>query len=329
MSNKLDNVYAVLLAGGRGRRFWPLSQEDRPKQFLKIFGKDSLLVQTLKRIKNIVPLSHVFIVTNKNQSALLKKQLKNFKFSDKNILFEPKAKNTAPAIGLAALEIKRRNPKAVMIVLPCDHLITDVKNFYKDIIKSVRLARQERLAIFGIRPTRIETGYGYIKSRNYAKIDKFIEKPNEALARKLIKAKNCFWNSGIFVWKADRILKEIKLYKPSLFKLLVQKKWNKIKPVPIDVAVLEKSQNAVMIPAHFTWQDLGSWRTWSELMKKNKRGNYLNGDCKDSGSKNITVFSEDRKVITVGLKDLIIINAKSGLLISHKDKTQDLKKLIG
>jgi len=340
MNRKLfsEDVFVVLLAGGRGVRFWPLSQENRPKQFLKIFGKDPLIVSTLKRIKKAFPLKQIYIVTNKEQSTLLNKQLSRFRFPKKNILLEPEGKNTAPAIGWAAIEIRKQNPDGVMVVMPCDHLIGNVRYFYKDLIKAARTAKADKLVIFGIRPTRVEIGYGYIKSQNYAKINKFIEKPNEKIGRKLIKTRSCFWNSGIFIWKTDRILKEIRLHSPSLFKNLsrirnkksLKNIWRRIKPVSIDIAVLEKSHNVFMHPANFSWDDLGSWRTWSELMKKDKSGNYFAGNCKDLGSKNTTILNDDKKqVMTLGLKDLIVVNTKDGLLVCHKDKTQDVKKLIG
>jgi mannose-1-phosphate guanylyltransferase/mannose-6-phosphate isomerase len=329
MIKKLEGVCAVVLAGGRGVRFWPLSRENRPKQFLKIFDKDSLLASTIKRIKNLVTPNQIYVITNRNQSPLVRKELKRFRIPSENILIEQKGKNTAPAIGWAAMEIKKRLPEAIMVVLPCDHLVKNVEYFYKDLIRSIRAAGEDRLVVFGVKPTRAETGYGYIKSNKDYSVEKFIEKPNKKLAARLIKTKRTYWNSGMFVWKADKILKEIKLHNPDLFKTLAKKKWTEIKPVSIDVAVLEKSRDVVMVPAHFVWNDLGGWRTWSELMKKDKFGNYFSGNCKDLDSRNITVLSEDKKVVTLGLKDLIIINARDGLLVCHKDKTEDIKKLIG
>ena len=331
MSKQLfsKDVFIVLLAGGRGVRFWPLSQEHHPKQFLKIFGNDSLLVSTFKRIKDIVSRNNIYILTNKSQSSLLKRQLKGLKFPNKNILLEPSVKNTAPAIGLAALEIKKRSPNAVMVVLPCDHLIMDTKHFYRDLIKAVREAKKEKIVIFGIKPDSSETGYGYIKSGRGLKIDKFIEKPNTKLAAQYIKSKKYFWNSGIFICKADKLLNEIKLYKPALFRALLQRRWNKIQPVSVDVAILERSKSVSMISAHFKWNDLGNWKVWSKLMKKNKSGNFFKGDCKDLGSKNISVLNEGQRVLTLGLKDLIIVNTKNGILVSHKDKTQSIKRLVG
>lgn len=332
---------ALILAGGKGVRFWPLSQENKPKQFLKIMWNDSLLVATIKRIRKIIPQNKIYIIANNKQKSILNKEIKKLNFPKGNILFEPEAKNTAPAIGWAAREILRRNANAIMMVFPCDHYIANLSNFYKDVENAVYIAKQGRLVVFGIRPTRAETGYGYIKIKNpclnYYDIDKFIEKPSLDKATVFLKDRSYFWNSGIFVWKAQEILKEIQLYEPDLFVRLNKIKdrknsknlWHNIKPISIDNAVLEKSKKIVMIAARFIWSDLGSWYTYSEFLKKDKHGNHFRGDCKDSGSRNIAVINFNQPIRTLGLKDLVIVNTKDGLFISHKCKTGDIKRLIG
>ncbi len=288
MKNKTENnLYAVILAGGVGSRFWPLSRQLAPKQFLKVVSDKTLLEQTILRINQLIPSKNICIITNQHYIFEIKKGLGQFEIPDKNIFLEPNGKNTAPAIALAARYIFLRNPNSKMIVLPADHIISKNELFINAIKEASVLSDGGYLVTLGIVPQKAMTGYGYIKtlkkispaSKGYL-VDKFIEKPSIEKVRKFIKQKNYFWNSGIFVWNTSVILNEIKKYLPSLFNKInsvysdedINKIWRKIVPISIDYAVLEKSKVIAMIPAKFDWSDIGSWQALKDILRENKAG---------------------------------------------------------
>ena len=219
MNSKL-NLHAVILAGGSGTRFWPASRQSRPKQFLNLIGKGSLLQQTIKRILPKVPAPNIWIVANHAHQKEIKRQVAGLGLRRSQILWEPKGKNTAPAIGWAASRIHALNPQAIMAVLPSDHLIQNAPRFLGALEKAVRLARQDHLVTFGIVPTRPETGYGYLKIKkvgNILRVEKFVEKPDSAKAKRFVGGKNYLWNSGMFVWKTETILVAFKRHLPTIY----------------------------------------------------------------------------------------------------------------
>jgi len=335
----MKNTYAVILAGGVGSRFWPLSRELEPKQFLSFNGMKSLLEQTVSRVLLFVPAKNVFIIGSANHKFDLEKQTAPYAIPAANIILEPSGKNTAPAIGLAARLIQSQDPGAVMLVLPADHYISNTKKLMSLFKEGVKLAREDYLVTIGITPSCAHTGYGYIKikkgegqrakGKESYKVDKFTEKPDKKNAEKYCKAGNYYWNSGMFIWKASAISGEIKKYLPDLSQKLDLKNWDSIKPVSIDYGVLEKSRRAVVIPAsNLGWSDLGSWSAYSAICGKDKNGNIMQADCIDIDSEDISVFGKSRLIATIGLKDVVLVDTDDALLVCHKNRTEEVKKIV-
>ncbi|MDD5585032.1 MAG: mannose-1-phosphate guanylyltransferase/mannose-6-phosphate isomerase [Candidatus Omnitrophica bacterium] len=345
----MNTTYAVILAGGVGSRFWPLSREAEPKQFLQFMGDRSLLQETIARVASFVPPENIYIISNEQYKFQIQHQVANFKVPAGNLILEPQGKNTAPAVGLAAGYIYKRDPDAVMVVLPADHHIGKPQKLAAIFKGAVETARADKLVTIGIVPTSAHTGYGYIKiksqrlkvSRSQAKacpVEKFVEKPDKKKAERFFKDKKYFWNAGMFVWKAQVILDEIKAYLPELYRtlaLLSQSRefdarvWAKIHPISIDYGVLEKSKRVVVIPAKdLDWSDLGSWSSYCKVCARDKKGNVLKGDSVDVDSRDIAVFGKGRLVATIGLKDVIVVDTDDALLVCHKDRTEDVKRIV-
>lgn len=333
--------YAVILAGGVGSRFWPFSRELEPKQFMKIIGESSLLQAAIQRLKGIIQPRRIYIVTNNIYFYEVKAQVAKFRIPDKNIILEPEGKNTAPAIGLCAKLIGRFDKDALLLVLPSDHYIKNVKNFRNTLNKTIYAARNNLLVTIGIKPNAPSTGYGYIKAgkkkKGYICVEKFLEKPDLAKAEKYLKDKNFYWNSGMFAWKAGVFLEETKKYLPRLYASLRQinsvndipKVWPAIKPISVDYGIMEHSKRIALIAADFYWTDLGSWDALSEVFLKDKKGNIFNGDTLDLDSRGVCVFSRGNRLIsTVGIKNMVIADTPDALLVCDRNKTQDVKRLV-
>ena len=334
-------TYAVILAGGVGSRFWPFSREHEPKQFMKILGENSLLQSTVERIKGVVPFNNVYIVTNNIYFYEVKAQVAKYGIPDKNIILEPQGKNTAPAVGLCAKLISRIDKDAMLIVLPSDHYIKNLKNFKGTLKKAIACAKNNLLVTIGIKPTLPSTGYGYIKvdgrKNRYQTVEKFLEKPELEDAKRYFKNKNYFWNSGMFIWKASVLLEEIKKYLPGLYSNLelidsagdISKVWPVIESISIDYGIMEESKRIALIPADFYWTDLGSWDALAEIFPKDKQGNIVSADSFNLNSKGVCIFSKGSRLIsTIGLKDIIIADTPDALLVCGRNKTQDVKKLV-
>ncbi len=341
---KDKNLYAVILAGGAGTRFWPLSRRSQPKQFLNIHGEKSLFQQTLLRLRPKIDGTNIIIVTNKAYTDKIRQQIKGFKIPPGNILPEPEGKNTAPAVCWAASVIHQRNPKAVMAVLPSDHLITQPREYLSTLQKAVDLAQTQHLVVFGITPSRPETGYGYFKThsilegkRSVLKVIKFIEKPSFDRAMKFLQEGNYYWNSGMFVWKTEVILSELKRYQPAIYELLsvknlakIKNVWKKLPSISIDCAILEKSHRVAAVAAkNIGWSDVGSWQSLAEVSERDERKNIFKGDVLDIGSQNTFVWSSARLVATVGLQDMVIVDTPDALLVCRMDQCQKVKEIVG
>jgi len=337
--------YAVILAGGVGSRFWPFSRELEPKQFMQLIGKESLLQSTVKRLKGLVVPKNTFIITNNIYFYELLEQIKGSGIPAENIILEPQGKNTAPAIGACARLISLKDKDAVLVVLPSDHYIKNLGGFKKVIRKAIAAAKKDLLVTIGIKPDKPSTGYGYIKvnpkyqiqNPKVYSVDKFLEKPKLNKARRYFKAKNYYWNSGIFIWKAEVFLEEMHKYLPCLSGQLsslgskedIQKVWPEIKPVSVDYGIMERSKKIALIPADFCWTDLGSWEALSEIFPKDRKGNVLQGDTYNLDSRGVCVFSKGERLIsTIGVKDLVIADTADALLVCDRAKTQDVKKLV-
>jgi len=337
--------YAIILSGGIGSRLWPLSSRKEPKQFLNICSAKSTLEETLRRIGGLIKNEHIYIATNRLHVKKIKGCTKKSGIPKENFLFEPKGKNTLAPIGVLSHRISLLDSDAVVVVLPCDHLIRQRNKFLRLLAKAINVAGDGFIVTLGIRPTRPETDYGYIKVKSKIKhqkskiykVKKFIEKPRLSKAKRLIKDKGVFWNSGMFVFKASAILEEIKKYVPDAYNIIKQirnkqdlkRLWHRFPSISLDYGVMEKTKKAALLPADFGWVDLGSWRAVAEIMKKDKNGNIFKGKCIDIGTKDSFVWSDKGLVATLGLNNIIIVDTKDSLLVCSKDKAGDVKKLIG
>jgi mannose-1-phosphate guanylyltransferase/mannose-6-phosphate isomerase len=347
-------MYAIIMAGGSGTRFWPLSREKMPKQLLKIGGEDTLICQTVGRVLPLVPIENIFIVTNQSLADMIGHQLASrFDRSwDGNFILEPMAKNTAPALGLAALHLERVDPESVMVVLAADHSIRLADEFLNLLKKAEEAAKQGYLVTFGIKPNRPETGYGYIKagdpfndgdSLGVSKVAAFVEKPNIETAREYVRQGNYYWNSGIFVWKTRTFLHEMEKHAPILFQGLLEIKksigapaeaevidqvFKRYEPISVDYAVMEKTDKAAVISADIGWSDVGSWTALDEVSDKDASGNVIAGNVIDIGSRDSIIYAEKRLVATIGLKDAVVVDTPDATLVCSKDRAQDVKKIV-
>ncbi|MEO8325701.1 MAG: mannose-1-phosphate guanylyltransferase/mannose-6-phosphate isomerase [Nitrospirota bacterium] len=349
------HVYGVILAGGSGTRFWPLSRERFPKQLLRILGEGTLLQQTFERLLQKIPANRMAIVTNAFQAESIKLQLNQWKDDIAgNVILEPEGRNTAPAIALAALQLIHQDPEAVMVVVPADHVVKASKKFMRAVQFASELAMEGHLVTFGIQPTRPETGYGYIQPLKRRKVgtkgefvgysvSRFVEKPNFTTAKRYCQSGNYFWNSGIFVWKASQILSEIAIHQPALSKLLtgikrrmgseefasyLRKVYAKVESLSIDNAVMEHSSRSVVVPIDFGWSDVGSWSSLEEVVPLDKDGNVRNGNIIDLGSRNSVLFADRRVVATIGLNNMVVVDTPDATLVCPKERAQDVKAIV-
>lgn len=354
----IQNCYSVIIAGGKGTRFWPLSRSRRPKQLLKILSPKSLIVETAERTFSLGGRSQTLIVTVAEQLRALRRELPAL--PAKNFLAEPQGKNTAPCIGLAALEVVRRNPDAVMIILPADHWVADVKAFQRTLTVAVNLAeRHDQLITIGIRPDYPETGYGYImkgkaldgkKPPAAFRVKRFMEKPAIAKARRLMR-QGSLWNSGIFVWKAATLLDLLARYRPEIanglavisqeavgkslssskLSSVIAREYKKMPSISIDYAVLEPagSEGRVLtLEADFGWSDVGSWAAVHRMMHKDAHGNAGNGRWISMGAKNCLVHAPDRLVVLLGLENAVVVDTPDALLVGDLNRSQEVRELV-
>jgi mannose-1-phosphate guanylyltransferase/mannose-6-phosphate isomerase len=342
---------AVILAGGKGTRFWPLSRENCPKQMLNIVGEDTLLRQTIKRVAGFIPLDNVWIITTDILAQDIRFHLRPLGRDAERIRFiiEPSGRNTAPAIALAAITLHKLSSDPVMVVMPSDHIIRDTKQFQEKLQLAIEAAEEGYLVTFGIVPTRPETVYGYIKSGQSFKdssdeifhAEGFFEKPDVKTAENFLCQEGYYWNSGIFVWKAAKILKEIENHLPSLYRELkkigelkdlqnetFKALYSSLENISIDRGVMEKSSEVLVIPADFGWCDLGNWTSLGDVLEKDERGNILQGNAIDIGSENCTVIASDRVLATIGLKDMVVIDTADATLVSSREMVHEVRKVV-
>ncbi len=345
------DIYAIILAGGSGTRFWPLSRESCPKQMLRIMGDETLINQTIARFTSIMPHENILVVTTRRQSKDIDLHINPTKKKDQKkikIIAEPFGRNTAAAIGLAAAYLNKASQKSIMIVSPSDHAIGDGRAFSATIKAAAKGAMQGYLVTIGIKPTRPETAYGYIKTGKVFKkplyhVHRFVEKPDMDIAKKYIEDGYFFWNSGIFVWRTSDILTELKRHMPHLYsgierirkaigteneQEIIEAVYSRLDDISIDYGVLEKSKNTLTIPSDMQWSDAGSWNALDDIVEKNKDGNIIKGNVIDIGSNNSIIFGEDRLVATIGLKDIIVADTADATLICPKDRAQDVRQIV-
>jgi len=341
-------LFAIIMAGGVGSRFWPRSKKKIPKQLLKIFGENTMIQDTVERINSIVPNENILIVTNKVQKPGVQEQLPDI--PEENIVVEPFGRNTAACIGLASIIIQQREPDAVTFVLPADHIIKDGDSFVNTLKVAANFAQNNpALVTIGIVPTRPETGYGYIQideeseNQNVFKVLTFAEKPNYATAVNFINSGDFFWNSGMFIWKIETILNEIKQHMPDLYEGLHQIKekinspeyltalasiYGQLRRISIDYGIMEKSENVFLVKGKFNWSDVGSWEAVYQLGEKDKDGNVKTGTIYTDMVLDSYIYSPEKFTAVIGLDDIIVINCNDALLICKRDKAQDVKNII-
>lgn len=346
---------ALIMAGGSGQRFWPLSTEERPKQLLKLFSDKSMIRETVDRILPIISKDRIFIATNKKQAKGIREELPMI--SSDNIIVEPAFKDTAAAIGYGALYIKERFKDACMVVLASDHLIKDEKNFRSIILKASDAAMtKECIVTLGIKPSHPETGYGYIYIETDSNIEleqiypvqKFLEKPNIEKAKTYIAAGNFLWNSGMFIFKAQTILEEIERYMPrhnlvikELGQLISQglkgqelsdkaaPYFERFQKISIDFGIMERSMKIKVIPSDFGWNDIGSFTALNAIFKPDINGNVIkNSNIRQVDTSDNTIVTDGFTVGTIGVNNLIIVQSENKLLVCHKDRAQEIKKII-
>ncbi len=341
-------LFAVIMAGGRGTRFWPRSRGAMPKQLLDITGDSTMLQQTVERIVPLVPLRNILIVTGAEQAALVREQLPDV--PAENIIVEPVGRNTAPCICLAATKLYQQDPDAVMLVLPADHHIGNPDGF-RACLKAAADAASETgaLVTIGIAPTQPETGYGYIQydsSRSRAgayRVEQFYEKPDIECALQYIAKGNFLWNSGMFAWKASVILEAVKKHLPAMHDLLfplkdswgkpsitaaIAEAYGKVQPISIDYGVMEKEDEVYTLVGDFGWNDIGSWSAIYDISAKDSVGNVLRGDVIAVESENCMVYSPSKLVAIVGLKDIVVVETDDALLVVPRDRAQDVRRIV-
>jgi mannose-1-phosphate guanylyltransferase len=347
--SKQENKYVLIMAGGIGSRFWPVSRKSLPKQFIDILGTgESLITQTYNRFTDIVPEENILVVTNEEYVDLLKQHIPGIR--DTQILAEPQARNTAPCIAFASYYIKSLNPDAICVVAPSDHLITNEKEFKRIINESFEFAaKYESLVTLGIKPSRPDTGYGYIQfnviptTGNFHEVKTFTEKPTMELAQSFIDSGEFLWNAGIFVWNIKTITSRMEEHLPEISQLFneinyqgddvaaqIEKAYSFCPSISIDYGVLEKDQTVYVIPATFGWNDLGTWKSLWDVLERDDQQNAVVGqnihlnDTEDS-----MIFSaSDRIIITNGVKNLVIVDSGEVLLVMSKDHEQELRKIV-
>lgn len=340
---------ALIMAGGRGERFWPKSRKSFPKQFLSLTDDGKTMIQlTVERIRPLVELEDIFISTNKDYKKLVLEQLPGI--PEENILCEPVGRNTAPCIGLGAVHIARKHKDAIMMVLPSDHLIKYNKMFLNTIKSGCEIAEKgANLVTIGITPDYPETGYGYIKfnpdetdGHAYA-VERFVEKPDLKTAKEYLETEEYLWNSGMFLWRVSTILSNIETFLPDLHaglgtirasigteeqEAVLEKTFAGFSSVSIDYGIMEKAKNIYILPGTFGWDDVGSWLAVGRIKKSNENGNVVDGNVITIDSRDNIIQGEGKLIATIGIEDLIIVDTKDATLICEKNSAADIKKVL-
>ncbi|MFA5388986.1 MAG: sugar phosphate nucleotidyltransferase [Candidatus Omnitrophota bacterium] len=345
-------MYAVIMAGGKGERLWPKSGAGKAKHVISLGTRNVMIQETIKRLKENLPAENIFLITARNQFSSLRPYITSLK--KENIILEPFGRDTAPAICLSALILKKRFGDAAMVILPADHMIKNTKAFFKDLVSAEKAAAKEgNLLTIGIKPAYPSVGYGYMetgkKFRGYLGIKRFIEKPKRARAEAFYRNKKYLWNSGIFIWKTSSILSAMKKYMPDVYysledavrfegksgyALMLENEYSRFKPISIDYAVMEPASKSergriFCVKSNFDWVDIGSWSSVEEIYDKDADGNIMLSNASVIDVKNsIIVGDKDHKIGAIGLKNIIIVQTKSGTLVCDKARAQEVKDLV-
>jgi mannose-1-phosphate guanylyltransferase/mannose-6-phosphate isomerase len=342
-------ILPVILSGGSGTRLWPYSRSLYPKQLLPLVSEQTMLQETVDRLLSFdsakVNVDSPLVICNEDHRFMVAEQLRSMNVKPNDIILEPFGRNTAPAIALAALA----QPDATLLVLPADHVIKDVAAFEKAVVVAKNQAEQNKLVTFGIVPTSPETGYGYVKAgvlldKDVHTVDTFVEKPDLKTAQSYLASKNYLWNSGMFMFKASRYLEELHKFNPAMieacqkaldgesrdldFTRIDAKAFEVCPDDSIDYAVMEKTQDAVVVPLNADWNDVGSWSALWEVSDKDADGNVLKGDILTQDTKDCYVQSEHKLITTIGVEHMVVVETDDAIMVANKDRVQDVKSIV-
>lgn len=345
-------MYAAIIAGGSGTRLWPKSRQDKPKQFQSLYSDNTMLQDTVNRLENLIPRDNIFIIANQAHEGIIKEQLPWLNAD--NFVGEPVGKDTAPAVGIMATLIHRKDPDAIILVSPADHVILKEKTFLRYLEVAEQVASEgENVVTIGIKPTAPETGYGYIQmSENHRQMDdvdvheviSFKEKPDVKTAEEYLSSWHYVWNSGMFVWSAKTVLNLFRDHAPDIYKLLMRydsvigspeeskvfdQIYDAFPRISVDYAILEHAKSIFVIPASIGWSDLGSWASLHEVKEPDENGNVVVGDHLGLDTHNCLIHSHPGRLITtIGVDNLIVVDAGDALLILPQGRSQDIKHLL-
>ncbi len=353
MGETYQDLIVVIMAGGTGTRFWPLSTKDNPKQFLNLFGDRTLFQQSFDRVSDIVPPERILVLTNASFVSKAREQLPEL--PDENIIGEPMKRDTAAAVTLAALLVEKRFGKSAIATLTADHIIHPVQEFHQTLLSAVEQAlKGPFFYTFGIQPTYPATGYGYLErgaeagkfnAVTHYELVRFKEKPNLDIAKRYVDSGRYYWNSGMFVWSSETILNEldthlsghvqilreaVKQDKTARWEQALSDAFEDLPKISIDFAVMEKAKNVRCVASRFSWSDVGGWMALEDFLQKDGAGNCVRGQVYSLDAEGNIVFCEnsDETVMLVAVKDLVLVHAPAGLLVVPKNRTEDIKKLV-
>jgi mannose-1-phosphate guanylyltransferase len=354
---KKNSVFVVIMAGGGGTRFWPWSREKHPKQILPILSDRSMIRETVDRIRPLVPRENILVVTAQSQIPALGKEVPMI--PAENLLAEPYGRNTAPCISLATIHILKKNPQAVMVILPADHYIGNHRSFLKSLRAAVTFARKGNLLVtLGIPPTEPETGYGYMEKGGILgkaggvpvyKAQSFREKPTRAKAVAYLRTGKFLWNSGMFIWRADTFFRAVKKFLPDLYlemsglaealgtpreKRTLRRTYSRCPSISVDYGILEKAENVALLEAPFPWSDVGSWSALKKILPADKNGNArIFGPRTRKGpilfdTSGCLVRCEEKLIAVIGLHDIVVVEAGNAFLVCPRDRSQEVRRIL-
>ena len=338
MSFDISHLYAVIMAGGRGERFWPAGRQNRPKQFLPLVGEKSLIEETVQRLFPLISPERILVITNRDFVEQTRELLP---IPAENVIGEPVGRNTAPCVALATALLKRRDPEATMILLPADHVISPAKKFQASLIAAAEIAQSGSLVTLGIIPHKPSTGYGYIHAgdfeNNFADVLEFKEKPDRRTAEEFLRDGNYFWNSGIFIWRADVIEKEFQQHSPALAEKIAawgngsdyNEDFSSCENISIDYAVMEKAANVKVGKVDFRWNDVGSWSSLRSMFPLDEDGNVIKGNVVTLDSHDNVIMGDSETILgVIGMRDVALIKSGNSVLVCPLSEEQRVKELL-